>query len=424
MRNENLSIKIVCCTQESEENFFKTKLGFSLERFGFLPFLSKQIFFNNTNGLSEMYNRAIESTQNEPTILVFIHDDVEITDHYWFQSVKVGLEHFAMIGLAGNVRHLPGATSWCCLDKNRNLDERKYWSGLVAGGDGEKINTWHSCSPAPVACMSLDGLFLAARSDVFKQHNIKFDEQFKFHHYDTDICRQFTSKNLPIGTWPISVVHHSVPNMGDEWLQSTDLYLSKWEEETKRQNDFETILLEKSKSCLDRDEHFPILRKLASECSSVTELGVRAGCSVWALAAGLKDSTAEKKQLTYLDIQPCQNPQLETVCGYHGIQVTWIQGNSLTASLNLCDLLMIDTLHTYKQLSTELRKHHSQINKYIVMHDTEAPWGFKNEVNDHSEKEGLKPAIDDFLKEFGHQWEQFAHYTNCNGLTVLKRKID
>ena len=40
---------------------------------------------------------------------------------------------------------------------------------------------------------------------------------------------------------------------------------------------------------------------------------------------------------------------------------------------------MIDTQHTYIQLLKELRKLSKISKKYIIMHDTSLPWGFKDE---------------------------------------------
>jgi hypothetical protein len=71
-------------------------------------------------------------------------------------------------------------------------------------------------------------------------------------------------------------------------------------------------------------------------------------------------------------------------------------------------------------LSIELALHNQKTTKYIVMHDVEAPWGHKNEADDGSPKEGLQPAIQDFLAEYTN-WRIKDWHENCHGLCVLER---
>ena len=174
--------------------------------------------------------------------------------------------------------------------------------------------------------------------------------------------------------------------------------------------------------CTDMWEHFPTLRHYASQCQSVVEMGVRGGCSAYALAAGLEQSKAKDKWMVYLDINDCTNPELEKLSSEAGIQIEFHQADSRYVELPECDLLFIDTLHTYGQLKTELELHHGKALKYIIMHDTSAPWGAKNEVDDGSPNKGLWPAIEEFVSDHSKEWKLEARHTNCHGLTILARK--
>lgn len=174
--------------------------------------------------------------------------------------------------------------------------------------------------------------------------------------------------------------------------------------------------------CTDMWEHFPTLRDLASKCESVVELGVRGGCSAYALAAGLEMAKSTDRWMVYVDINACQNPELEKLCKEAGILIEFHLADSRYIDLPECDLLFIDTLHTYGQLKTELELHHAKAQKYIVMHDTDAPWGSKNEVDDGSPNKGLWPAIEEFLQEHGKDWKLHARHRNCHGLTILARQ--
>ena len=172
--------------------------------------------------------------------------------------------------------------------------------------------------------------------------------------------------------------------------------------------------------CTDMWEHFPTLRDLAKQCCSVVEMGVRGGCSAYALAAGLEMSAEKDRWMIYLDINVCKNPKLEQLCETAGIHIAFWQKDSRHIEIPEVDLLFIDTLHTYGQLKLELELHSHKAKKYIVMHDTDAPWGYKNEVDDGSPDRGLWPAIEEFLAD-NRNWDLMKRYRNCHGLTILAR---
>ena len=172
--------------------------------------------------------------------------------------------------------------------------------------------------------------------------------------------------------------------------------------------------------CTDMWEHFPTLRDCAKECSSVVEMGVRGGCSAYALAAGLDMNKCRDRWMLYIDINICKNPKLEELCEKAGISISFQQADSRHIEIPECDLLFIDTLHTYGQLKLELSLHHSKAKQYIIMHDTDAPWGFKNEVDDGSPDRGLWPAIEEFVEEH-QEWVVHERFRNCHGLTILTR---
>lgn len=213
-------IRIVSCTRGQ---FVGTELYKSLSRFTHLPFFKVQVFENNTKGLSYCYNQAIESAGDET--LVFVHDDMEITDHWWFKQIDVGLQQWDMVGVAGNAKRIHGQLSWAVADKTGRLINQQHWSGAVEqpGGWGLYSEPWKSVE-------LIDGCLMAARARTFIENNIRFDEQFEFHHYDVDISRQFREKDLTIGVVGLSTVHHSQNKLDALWLKSCDQYLNKWGE--------------------------------------------------------------------------------------------------------------------------------------------------------------------------------------------------
>lgn len=191
---------------------------------------------------------------------------------------------------------------------------------------------------------------------------------------------------------------------------------------------------EKCSTPSDINENLPILKKYASECAHVTEMGVRSIVSTWALLA------ANPKQVVSIDlIHPSiyggNLEEVEALTKAQGIDFRFIEGNTLQIDIAQTDLLFIDTLHSYIHLISELRKFNKKVNKYIVLHDTET-FAFRDEdgiVIDDSrmdevnkliniEKTGLWTAVVDFLQEYP-EWEVLEKATNNNGMTVLARKV-
>jgi GT2 family glycosyltransferase len=98
--------------------------------------------------------------------------------------------------------------------------------GHGAGFPPKKICTY---GPSGQEVKLLDGLMLVAHSETLIRHRLQFDEQFPFHFYDMDLCRQAEAQGVKMGTWPISVVHESAGNFRSEsWQQGYAQYLKKW----------------------------------------------------------------------------------------------------------------------------------------------------------------------------------------------------
>jgi len=128
----------------------------------------------------------------------------------------------------------------------------------------------------------------------------------------------------------------------------------------------------------DINEHIPTLRRLASECSSVVELGVRHVLSTWGILQGLSESPLPNRSYLGVDLMqpPMTNFKLaQSLAESNGIHFDFWLAHDLTITIECVDMLFIDTLHTYCQLTAELEKFASKVRKYIAMHDTSEPWG-------------------------------------------------
>jgi len=182
----------------------------------------------------------------------------------------------------------------------------------------------------------------------------------------------------------------------------------------------------------DISEHLRSLARLAEGCDHVTELGVRWVCSSWGLLL------AKPKRLLSIDVNPV-NPEmlseLTRIAGEQGTEFRFVQANVLdTDAVVETDVLFIDTLHSYRQLKTELYMHGHKARRHIVLHDT-VSFGNHDEgqvdlsvlpketaemINSMPRRQGLLAAVDEFLAV--HDWKVVEHHLNNNGLMVLARK--
>lgn len=187
----------------------------------------------------------------------------------------------------------------------------------------------------------------------------------------------------------------------------------------------------------DINEHLPTLKRYASECDHVTEMGVRWVVSTYAFVV------AKPKKLISIDIVDPRNLSSETAhwnsfrcgerlnsiiehCSVNNIDYQFVLGDTTKIKIEETDLLFIDTLHEYDQIKKELELHGNKARKYIIFHDTV---NFKNR-NERTpdiygknslDKIGIWPAIEEFLNSNNH-WQIHEVFENCMGLTVLKRK--
>jgi Glycosyltransferase like family len=221
-------IRVICATKNSFEDFKKTNTGKSLMSLGSVTNAEIKIFTNNTRGLPDVYNQAIDEGYGSPTILVFIHDDVLVTDFFWGDRIRNSLKSFDILGVVGNRRRFENQPGWIMKDLDGNIDSNENLSGCIGQGDFFPPKKLDYFGPSNLECKLLDGVFLAAPSEVFHTHGLRFDPQFKFHFYDMDFCRSAEKLGLKMGTCDISMVHQSYGQLNQEWRQSYDLYLKKW----------------------------------------------------------------------------------------------------------------------------------------------------------------------------------------------------
>ena len=219
IRYPSNGFRFVSATQKTEEEFWKeSPLGKSLNVLLDLCPFDVTVFFSNGRGLPEVYNEVLASESEEVT--VFVHDDVSIQDLYLFKKLKSALETNELVGLAGTTKFsLSWPSLWHMSPKNSHV-------GAVAH---EKDGCTWMCSygKSSSRCLLVDGLFMATVPKRLK--GLRFDERFKFHHYDLDFCLQAYKAGLRTSVCPIWVVHSSMGEWDNQaWHESNKKFVEKW----------------------------------------------------------------------------------------------------------------------------------------------------------------------------------------------------
>lgn len=176
--------------------------------------------------------------------------------------------------------------------------------------------------------------------------------------------------------------------------------------------------------CTDIFEHLNTLKTYASECNHVTEMGVRWGASTVAFL-----NSRPQKMISYDITTNNAIKKIISMAESEEVNFSFVESDSLKINIETTDLLFIDTLHTYNQLYSELLRHHKQVKKYIILHDTTSFSRVDEGMYHHASEEvkkmprtktGLRTAMEDFLSEFD-EWVVDNDFTNNNGLTILSR---
>jgi hypothetical protein len=153
--------------------------------------------------------------------------------------------------------------------------------------------------------------------------------------------------------------------------------------------------------------HLETLKEYASECDTITEMGVDSVNTTWAFL------DSRPKKLTSIDIINTKAPEIialaETLAEIEGIDFEFILGDTTKIEIKPTEFLYIDTLHTYPQLKRELELHPQKVSKYIAFHDTHM-------------YENMAKALYEFLEKYPNDWEICYETEESCGLTIIKRK--
>ena len=153
------------------------------------------------------------------------------------------------------------------------------------------------------------------------------------------------------------------------------------------------------------------IRKYLKKSDTYMEFGVHQGGT--ASAAML----AKPRKIILVDVDFTKynmflRPLAHKYCEENNIELVLKQASSIElGSLNNCDMLNIDSVHSQRHMTQELALHGNNINTYLLAHDTKQLYG--------KDDDRLHRTLMDFAKT--NKWDLIERGEQSVGYTVLKK---
>ena len=219
-------VTVICTLSKTIEDFEKKPIFPSLEKLNRIykpEEFTFEIVKENKRGLSEVYNSFINNDLYKNSILLFVHDDVELLDPFLVE--KLNNSPYIVTGLAG--------TKVCNLDEEHLAwhlcSKKENYVGEVMHCSNN--NYWTTVfGPTKQRTLIIDGLFISINVEKIKNTQARFNENFKFHHYDMSFCLECNKNKVSVGVLPIHVVHHGLGDsmLSSEWKESNEIFKKEY----------------------------------------------------------------------------------------------------------------------------------------------------------------------------------------------------
>jgi len=228
-------------TQKNKKEFADTEAGYFFKENAkvSLP-LTIKVFFENTRGLSEVYNEVLDTYSKNFDVIIFIHDDVFINDKFFIHKLTYAFttKKFDVVGIAGTkyIDLNADFISWYNVpaDKRRGmiLHSKTPKEELPYRLISTDLSVYDTMKPPREyeQVLSADGVFLAIKTSTINAKKIRFDPQFEFNFYDLDFCLSLHKHQLKLGIAPILITHNSIGEgiLSSKYLEDQTLFLKKW----------------------------------------------------------------------------------------------------------------------------------------------------------------------------------------------------
>lgn len=182
----------------------------------------------NQYSIFEAYNKGVGLSNGE--YLCFAHEDIVYHSKDWgrivcdvfAQNTEVG-----MLGLVGGHVLTPISTCWWATDRRRGALRQ----GLYRNGVYEThMLTWTKSEDKDKFVVSVDGVWMVIRRDLFRKICFDADTYSGFHFYDMDISMQINNLGYKIMIVEgIDVEHKSTGKVNASFYRNCIAFHNKWD---------------------------------------------------------------------------------------------------------------------------------------------------------------------------------------------------
>jgi hypothetical protein len=212
---------IICSRKKSDFDALAENIGQTIG----VPFELIRID-NNTNKYSICQAYNVGAAQSVFDYFCFVHEDVKFVTQNWGHIVANLLkdEAIGLVGVAGGKYK----SKQVGLAYNSTSKENLRINILQHTPTGTRLDFHNPYNLRNEEVVSVDGVFLACRKEVWEQN--KFDEYTLkgFHFYDMDFALQIGGKYKVIVTYEILIEHFSMGKIDASWYKQALLAHQKW----------------------------------------------------------------------------------------------------------------------------------------------------------------------------------------------------
>lgn len=178
---------------------------------------------SGTRGLCTLYNEL--AARARYPLLLFLHEDVAFHTRSW-GNILVGLLSDEAVGLVGVL----GSDTLTLVPSGWAKQHRRFNIGSVIQTGTSSTSDSYELG-APQSVLSVDGVLLATRKDVWDK--CRFDEETLkgFHGYDFDFSMQIVNAGYKvIVSRDLLLEHFSKGSFNTQWVQAVIALNRKWED--------------------------------------------------------------------------------------------------------------------------------------------------------------------------------------------------
>ena len=169
-----------------------------------------EVIENNICGLSQLYNTILQKYKNEYDYIHFVHDDVWIYDDTGLLIQEIEQSNYDISGVAGAGRcKISYPSGWYDMAVKADPYQLRGHIEHKLMDKQTSLELQFSKNNFNDRCVIVDGVYMCVKTTNLQ--NWKFNENYKFHHYDLASCIDAIHQNLKVGVVNLHLRHELRP---------------------------------------------------------------------------------------------------------------------------------------------------------------------------------------------------------------------